>query len=142
MSVCFVQKTVDQSLASNTFGIVEWDTVIFDPLGMFDPGAPTLISVPAGYDFAEVTYNISWDTNTAFDRYSALLKDGAGTPGSAMNTLRASNGERTRMAGKTILPLLGAACDLSVQAWQNTGASRLLTGGNTPIFHVKLLNSP
>lgn len=43
--LCTVSRTSTQSIANATDTLVTWQTAD-DPLGMWDPGAPTLVSIP------------------------------------------------------------------------------------------------
>lgn len=133
-----LRKGTNQTIPNTTFTDVEWTTVLIDEGGFYDAAKPAEIVIPAAtYDYVEVMYDISWDTNFTWDRYMALLLDGAVPAGAGAHTYEVSNLERGRHCIKCLLPIASGGI-LKVQVWQNTGANRELVAGNTPIFSVRL----
>lgn len=120
------------------FTPVPFDTESFDTGGLFDPGAPTRLTVPIAGVYA-LTGGARWAANATGVRSTFLRKNGASGAGFlAGGTVPDNGAEEARQSVATVARLqAGDFVELQVQ--QNTGGALNLTAASTELTHLSAM---
>lgn len=91
-----VQLTADASISHATHTAVSWSSAAFDDGAIWSGGAPTRLTVPAGFTRARLVGNVSWAAASGGVRRIGFRKNGAvgiGLGWSQVTTPSAGTGE-------------------------------------------------
>ena len=118
----------NQTLSANTDVIVPFDSEEFDTANCFNTSTYRFTPTVAGY------YQLNWATNiyipTTGEAQCALYKNGSIykiTTDMSMGT----SGAQWNQCGSSLVYANGSTDYFQIRAYQNSGASRTLYGGNT-----------
>ena len=88
---------INQSIPNNVGTTLSWVDVIQDDVSAFSAGAPTRITVPAGYNHCRVMAHVEWATNGTGYRSFRINFDGSAAtePNYSPTDVRTANGTIT-----------------------------------------------
>lgn len=123
-----VRRTSSLSVANNTALIITWQTATVDSaqLPMWDPGAPSLLTVRTPGQYLLLGTE-RWDGGTTGIKASALLKNALNDAGSVgSNAVPALSGGQPAPTPTFGIEQLAAGDLIRLDAYQDSGATRLL----------------
>ncbi|USG59926.1 hypothetical protein NBZ79_12140 [Sneathiella marina] len=120
-----VSKTLDQTVATGSVQILDWQAAAYDTDSFHDPNATgSRLTIPPGVPKVQLTAQIRWDNNSANFREVQIYKNGANTyAGRAFSRTAAVAGVTMQTVMSPVLPVT-AGDYFEVAVWQNSGANR------------------
>jgi hypothetical protein len=118
---CSLTKTIDQSIANNTFTLISWDSEVFDTDGFHDNSTNnSRITIPSGKAGKYlITSQINWVANSSGSREISIYKNNA-------NPIYTQYVPTTGECGTPTVVILDLAVGDYVEAkgFQDSGAAR------------------
>jgi len=132
-----VRRTSTQAVANTTDTLVIFQDPVSNPRGMWDAGAPTLVTVQSGDagDWLLVAQN-RWLANATGSRAGKILNNGNDTNLNALSTAKLpgqGDGEGTS-PGLVALARLAVGDTLRLSVWQSSGSSQSIQTSNGGTF--------
>lgn len=124
-----VQLTADATISNATNTAVSWSSAVFDDGSIWSGGAPTRLTVPAGFTRARLVGNVSWAAASGGVRFIGFRKNGSGGIGlgrEQISSPSASNSEFQNYA-TGLIPCV-ATDYFELYVFQGSGGSVTLYG--------------
>lgn len=136
-----VGKSANQTIAAWSSATLTYNTEAYDTHAIYDPGSPTRLTVPTGYDLVRVTNTVYANAGGGQVIISRQHKNGAEFPGGAHQAVPATS-TAVPMLNGTSSPLVVSAGDyFEVNVYNGTASTRTIVGGvNRNWFALELLS--
>lgn len=142
-TIATLRRTTAQTIPSGGAGTaISFATVDQDAAGYYAAGAPTRLTVPAGYDGIHLAGgSFMWDANATGQRQWGMSLNGVAWPGSQDN--RPGNAGFGVAASIVGPPRLLVAGDyVEIKAFQDSGADRSVLDSPNPNLWIVRLGPP
>ncbi|KKL76222.1 hypothetical protein LCGC14_2047070, partial [marine sediment metagenome] len=121
---------------------ITFDTSEYDTAAIFNPGSPTLLTVPAGYDLVRLSHNLRATAGSGQLVISRLRKNGGGFLGGTSIASPASGSAVIEHNGATPPVVVVPGDTFGINVYNGTASTRVIGGDvNITWFAMELLSA-